>query len=101
VTEGFSVTFLDAKDDSNVFSAWMQCCPRIGETVYYSHQADDQDQWNKESWDHSVALNGSEWTVVKVLHELRRYGVGRTAPVLFVTVRRKRNTGHNTAKVRS
>lgn len=59
--------------------------PRAGETVLYSHTAQDNQNWNPESLEQSVALDGREWTVVKVWYEFQRRKCHDLAsPTVFV-----------------
>lgn len=59
--------------------------PRGGETVLYSHTARDYEKWDPESLEQSVALDGKEWTVVKVWYEFQRRKWSLLAsPTVFV-----------------
>lgn len=70
-----------------LFSAGAGFVPRAGDTVCYSMEALDRDEWNDEAWADKHAISGKEWTVLRVHHDFRRMSVNRPeAQVLYVYV---------------
>lgn len=69
------LTFVGEDGDEPIFSAASTYVPRAGDTVTYSMEADDRDDWNEEAWNEKHAVSGKEWTVVRVHHDFRRMSV--------------------------
>lgn len=90
--EKISVTFCDANGD-NIFSARMECAPRIGEIISFAWNVFDgqQQEWNVDDWYHLRGLDGNEYIVTEVRHEFRQYRINSLPHILFVQLELKSN----------
>jgi hypothetical protein len=77
MSSGTYVTFVEAgkEDEGSLFGAAVDSVPRVGESICYSHTANDDAEWNAESLADSKAISGVEWVVTGVYREYRRSGV--------------------------
>lgn len=63
--------YLQHKEQTLV-SGFFVAVPRVGETVYYSCSLFDKEDWNQDALRRERILDGTEWRVTRVSHEMRR-----------------------------
>ena len=80
--------FVSEDGTEPLFSAAATFVPRAGDTVTYSMEARDREEWNDDAWNDKKAVSGKEWTVVRAHHDLRKFSVHTPeSQVIYVYVR--------------